>query len=131
MPCKELQKLRKQLTGVKLVQVIHVADDNSVEEAERVQGYVDALLLDSGNPNLKVKKLGGTGRTHNWSVSKKIREQVRIPIFLAGGLNPGNVLEAIKVVQPFGLDVCNGVRTYNELNESKLKNFLNVVSGRV
>jgi phosphoribosylanthranilate isomerase len=131
VPYKELQKLRKQLTGVKLVQVIHVADDNSIEEALSVQGYVDALLLDSGNPNLLVKELGGTGRTHNWSISKQIKNGVNIPVFLAGGLKPGNVLEAIKAVQPYGLDVCNGVRTYNKLDEAKLKNFLNVVSGRV
>lgn len=131
VPYKELQKLRKQLKGVKLVQVIHVADDNSVEEALSVQGYVDALLLDSGNPNLEVKELGGTGRTHNWSVSKKIRKRVNIPVFLAGGLNPANVLEAIKAVKPFGLDVCSGVRIKNKLNEDKLKKFFDVVSSRI
>lgn len=131
VPYKELQKLRKQLKGVKLVQVIHVVDDNSIEEALSVQEFVDALLLDSGNPNLTTKELGGTGRTHNWSISKQIKNRVNIPVFLAGGLNPANVLEAIKVVRPYGLDVCSGVRTYNKLDESKLKNFFNVVSGSV
>ena len=125
---KELQKLRKQLTGIKLVQVIHVLDDNSVEEALRVQEYVDALLLDSGNPNLEVKELGGTGRTHNWSVSKKIKDKVNIPVFLAGGLNPENVLEAIKNVHPYGLDICSGVRIKNQLNEDKLKLFFENVN---
>ena len=125
---KELQVLRKQLTGIKLVQVIHVIDDNSVEEALRVQEYVDALLLDSGNPNLGVKELGGTGRTHNWSVSKKIIKRVNIPVFLAGGLSPANVLEAIKVVQPYGLDICSGVRMKNKLNEDKLKLFFENVN---
>ena len=128
VPYKELQKLRKQLTGIKLVQVIHVLDDNSVEEALRVQEYVDALLLDSGNPNLEVKELGGTGRTHNWSVSKKIKDKVNIPVFLAGGLNPENVLEAIKNVHPYGLDICSGVRVKNQLNEDKLKLFFENVN---
>jgi len=128
VPYSELQKLRKQIKGVKLVQVIHVVDEHSIDEALDVQKYVDALLLDSGNPKLKVKELGGTGRTHNWSVSKKIKEQVNIPIFLAGGLNPGNVLEAITIVQPYCLDICSGVRTKNRLDEGKLKFFFENVN---
>ena len=126
----ELLELRSKLPGIKLVQVIHVTDENSVEEAIGVEKYVDALLLDSGNPNLETKQLGGTGRTHNWELSKKIKDQVNIPIFLAGGLNPENVQRAIGTVHPYGLDVCSGVRTYNKLDESKLKNFFDVVSGR-
>ena len=128
VPHKELQVLRKQLTGIKLVQVIHVLDDHSVEEAISLEKYVDALLLDSGNPKLELKKLGGTGRTHNWELSRKIRDQVNIPIFLAGGLNPNNVLNAIKVVQPYGLDICSGVRTEKGLNEEKLKLFFKIVN---
>ena len=128
IPYSELQKLRKQITGIKLVQVIHVVDEHSVEEALSVQEYVDALLLDSGNPNLGVKELGGTGRTHNWSISKKIKDKVNIPVFLAGGLNPGNVLEAIEIVQPYGLDICSGVRTENRLDEDKLKLFFENVN---
>ena len=124
----ELKKLRKQLPGIKLVQVIHVVDEHSIDEALNVQKYVDALLLDSGNPKLEVKELGGTGRTHNWSISKKIKDKVNIPIFLAGGLNPGNVLEAIKTVQPYGLDICSGVRTENRLDEEKLKLFFEIVN---
>jgi phosphoribosylanthranilate isomerase len=124
----ELKKLRKQLPGIKLVQVIHVVNEHSVHEALNVQEYVDALLLDSGNPNLEVKELGGTGRTHNWSISKHIKDQIDIPIFLAGGLNPGNVLEAINTVQPHGLDICSGVRTENHLDEEKLKLFFERVN---
>ncbi|MGB5530818.1 MAG: phosphoribosylanthranilate isomerase [Ignavibacteriaceae bacterium] len=124
----ELKKLRKQLTGIKLVQVIHVVDEHSVDEALHVQEYVDALLLDSGNPKLEIKELGGTGRTHNWEISRKIKDQVNIPIFLAGGLNQGNVMEAIKTVQPYGLDICSGVRTENRLDEEKLKLFFEIVN---
>jgi len=128
VPYSELQKLRKQLAGIKIVQVIHILDDNSVEEALRVQEYVDALLLDSGNPKLDVKELGGTGRIHNWKISREIKDKASVPVFLAGGLNPENVLEAIKTIQPYGLDICNGVRTKNQLDEEKLKLFFERVN---
>ena len=117
------QDIRDSLPGIRIVQVIHVADESSIEEALRISGEVDAILLDSGNPYLKVKKLGGTGRTHNWQISRKIREAIDIPIFLAGGLTPNNVREAIQTVEPFGIDVCSGVRTEGKLDVTKLEKF--------
>jgi len=128
VPYDELKKVRKELTAIKLVQVIHVIDESSIEEAINVQNFVDALLLDSGNPKLKVKELGGTGRTHNWDISRKLIEKVNIPAFLAGGLNPENVLEAIGKVRPYGLDICNGVRTNGLLDEEKLRLFFQRVN---
>lgn len=116
-------EIRQALPGVKLVQVIHVIDETSVDEALRISEDVDCLLLDSGNPNLKTKVLGGTGRIHNWELSRKIRESINIPLFLAGGLNPENVGQAIDQVQPFGLDLCNGVRTNGKLDQKKLDDF--------
>ena len=126
---EEYQILRSELPWVKLVQVIHVIDENSVTEAVEKSQFVDAILLDSGNPNLQVKELGGTGRTHNWAISKKIREEINIPLFLAGGLNPNNVREAIEAVQPFGVDICSGVRTDGKLDEKKLDAFFRAVNG--
>ncbi len=123
VPYDELKKLRNKLPTVKLVQVIHVLNERSIEEAKSVEQYVDALLLDSGNPNLDEKVLGGTGKQHNWDISKKIREEVNTPLFLAGGLNPQNVHEAIEKIGPFGIDVCSGVRTNGKLDEEKLKSF--------
>jgi phosphoribosylanthranilate isomerase len=128
VPFDELKKISKELNGIKLVQVIHVVDESSIEEAVNVGSYVDALLLDSGNPKLKVKELGGTGRIHNWEISRKIIENVNIPVFLAGGLNPENISEAIKKVQPYGLDICSGVRTNGFLDEKKLKLFFKIVN---
>ncbi|MCU0415297.1 MAG: phosphoribosylanthranilate isomerase [Ignavibacteriaceae bacterium] len=128
LPHHELTKLKEQLQGIKLVQVIHVVDEKSIEEASSVQKYVDALLLDSGNPKLKVKELGGTGRTHNWEISRQIVKEVNLPVFLAGGLNPENAKEAIDFVRPFGLDICSGVRTNNQLDENKLKLFFENVN---
>ena len=115
--------IRKQLPSVKLVQVIHVIDESSVDEAIELSEEVDALLLDSGNPKLAVKELGGTGRVHNWQLSKQIVEQSKVPVFLAGGLNANNAAEAIEKVQPFGLDICSGVRTNGNLDEAKLESF--------
>ena len=100
------QKLREALDGVSIVQVIHVQDEESIREALNVAKNVDAILLDSGNQKLSVKELGGTGRPHDWGISKKIVESVNIPVFLAGGLNPSNVSAAINEVNPFGVDLC-------------------------
>ena len=118
------ETLSQALPAVKLVQVIHVINEKSVEEACELSKYVDAILLDSGNPNLKIKELGGTGRVHNWKLSRQIREKVNIPVFLAGGLNPDNVRKAIEEVEPFGVDVCNGVRTEGKLDKRKLESFM-------
>jgi len=116
--------LRKALPGIGLMQVIHVADEASVAEALEAAGHVDALLLDSGNPTATVKELGGTGRTHDWSVSGRIAGQAAVPVFLAGGLKPENVRLAFDAVRPFGLDVCSGVRNDGRLDPEKLARFI-------
>ncbi len=116
-------KLRAALPGIGLVQVIHVTGEESVREAMALAGKVDALLLDSGNQKLAIKELGGTGRTHDWRISRKIVESVRVPVFLAGGLRPENVAMAVREVRPFGLDVCSGLRTNGQLDESKVREF--------
>lgn len=115
--------IREYLPSIKLVQVIHVIDEASVDEALELSGEVDALLLDSGNPKLTIKELGGTGRVHDWKLSKQIVEQSKVPVFLAGGLNETNVKRAIETVQPFGIDVCSGVRTDGNLDRKKLEAF--------
>lgn len=116
-------QIKTALPFVKLVQVIHVIDEASVFEAIRISEEVDALLLDSGNPSLEIKVLGGTGNIHNWKLSRKIVEQSKVPVFLAGGLKAENVKKAIDEVQPFGLDLCSGVRTDKKLDTSKLEAF--------
>jgi phosphoribosylanthranilate isomerase len=116
--------LREALPGIKIVQVIHIRDEDSVAEARLVSPQVDALLLDSGNPSLPTKELGGTGRAHDWAVSRKIHDAVRVPVYLAGGLNPKNVGKAIAQVQPFGVDVCSGLRTDGRLDATKLGDFM-------
>jgi phosphoribosylanthranilate isomerase len=120
--------LKAALPAVKIVQVIHVIDENSIDEAVEISGMVDALLLDSGNPRLKVKELGGTGRVHNWKLSSKIVEQSKCPVFLAGGLNPDNVRQAIEEVRPFAVDICSGVRTDGKLDLHKLRKFISNIN---
>ncbi len=128
VPEDELRALRDALPAVRLVQVIHVLDDESVREALAVAPLVDALLLDSGNPRLAVKELGGTGRVHDWALSRAIRERAGVPVFLAGGLRADNVGDAIAAVAPFGVDVCSGVRTDGRLDPAKLDAFVRAVA---
>ena len=119
----EVKRLRQALPGIALVQVIHVTGQVSIDEACAVAPHVDAILLDSGNQKLDIKELGGTGRVHDWAISRAIRDRCGKPLFLAGGLKPDNVRAAIGGVNPFGLDLCSGVRTNGKLDESKLRAF--------
>ena len=119
--------LRQALPGIAIVQVIHVTDKESIEEALSVAPHAHGLLLDSGNPSQDIKKLGGTGRIHSWEISRQIRELVDVPVFLSGGLTADNVVDAIQQVQPFGVNVCSGVRTDGKLDEIKLAQFFSQV----
>lgn len=121
------QDIRDEFKHVRIIQVIHVNNNSSVEHAIEVSGSVDGLLLDSGDQSSGVKELGGTGRTHNWELSREIVEKVKVPVYLAGGLNSDNVCEAIQIVKPFGVDVCSGVQTDYQLDEAKLLSFVQKV----
>ena len=124
---REYHKIREAIPNVQLVQVIHVLDEGSIKEAIEISEFVDAILLDSGNPNLPTKVLGGTGKTHNWDLSKKIRENISIPTYLAGGINKDNIRMAIDHVQPYGIDLCSSVRANGQLDESKLEALFNTL----
>ena len=121
------EALRGALPGIRIVQVIHVRDEGAVADARRVSPHVDAILLDSGNPLLSTKELGGTGRAHDWGISRRIRDAVRVPVYLAGGLNHQNVGKAIVQVKPFGVDACSGLRTDGRLDPVKLEQFMSAV----
>ena len=126
--CDRLEKgthadLKSALPGISIVQVIHVTGPESMDEANAAAPHVHGLLLDSGNAKIPIKQLGGTGRTHNWEISRRIVSSSVRPVFLAGGLNPENVVSAIHAVRPFGLDLCSGVRSHGKLDEAKLAAF--------
>ena len=130
VPPAELRALRQRCPGVELVQVIHVTDEGVLAEAEAAAAWVDALLLDSGNPKLAVKQLGGTGRTHDWTLSRRIRDAVHpLPLWLAGGLRPDNVAEAVARVRPHGVDLCSSVRSEGRLDAGKMAAFMRAVQG--
>ncbi|MEU4316651.1 phosphoribosylanthranilate isomerase [Nocardia sp. NPDC024068] len=96
--------------GRTIVRAVHVTGPDSLATARTVAADCDAVLLDSRTAD----RLGGTGRTHDWSLSARIvRELAGIgrPVILAGGLNSDNVDEAIEAVRPFGVDVNSGVET--------------------
>jgi phosphoribosylanthranilate isomerase len=121
------ERLREELPGVALVQVIHVRGERSIDEAVGVAPYVDAILLDSGNASLATKELGGTGRVHDWKVSRRIRENIDVPLWLAGGLTPDNVARAVDIVDPFGVDVCSGLRPNGHLDPYRLERFFDAL----
>jgi phosphoribosylanthranilate isomerase len=122
-----LKRLREYLPAVELVQVIHVVDENSVEEAVEIAPLVDAVLLDSGRPQAAIKELGGTGRVHDWTLSRQIRESVDVPVYLAGGMRSDIVMDAWEAVRPAAFDVCSGLRTGGMLNETKVAAFMEKV----
>lgn len=124
----EYQRLTQLLpSSVKKVQVIHVEDQQALRLIDIYADYVDAFLLDSGKPSAGIPELGGTGRVHDWSISAEFVQRSPVPVFLAGGLNPENVASAINHVQPYGLDLCSGVRINGRLDEKKLLRYINEV----
>jgi phosphoribosylanthranilate isomerase len=130
LPAGSMEHLRDALPGVRLVQVIHVIGEASYLDALEAAEDVDALLLDSGNPALQVKELGGTGRVHDWTVSQRICADAGIPVFLAGGLRPENVADALGTTGATGVDICSGVRTDGRLDREKLDRFI-AAAGRI
>lgn len=120
----ETMALDRVLLSTRRVQVIHMEGPESLDLIEKYEPYVHAFLLDSGRPNAETPELGGTGRTHDWDLSRQFVEKSKKPVFLAGGLTPDNVQEAILKVRPFGVDVCSGVRTNGHLDPKKLNDFM-------
>ncbi len=128
VPAATYEALRRDCPAVKIVQVIHVEGGEAVGAPRRVAAHVDAILLDSGRPGADVPELGGTGRVHDWTVSAAIVAAVEVPVFLAGGLKPGNVAEAVRQVRPYGVDVCSGVRAAGRLDAALLAAFMRQVA---
>ncbi len=103
----EIGKIRKALPKMKIIKAVHVTGEKAIDEAKKFEDYADYILLDSKSKG----KIGGTGKTHNWNISRKIVEKCKKPVILAGGLNPENVLDAVRIVKPFGVDVNSGVKS--------------------
>lgn len=122
------RELAMTIPHVRRFQVIHVEDGSALDLIDSYAGLADAFLLDSGRPS--VAELGGTGRVHDWEISAEFVRRSPLPVFLAGGLKPENAIEALRMVRPFGLDICSGVRTPTDtLDPDKLRAFMAAISG--
>lgn len=123
----ESERLVDLLPMTRRVQVIHIENEGALDLIPDYAPNVHAFLLDSGRPGQPVPEYGGTGRIHDWKVSAAFVRRSPLPVFLAGGLSPSNVGEAIRRVQPFGVDLCSGVRTGGQLDRKKLMDFIAAV----
>jgi phosphoribosylanthranilate isomerase len=112
-----LAKIRQALPGVRLIKAIHIGSGSESEKAKAYEEVADAILLDTMSPNK-----GGSGLTHDWSVSKKVVALIKKPVVLAGGLNPGNVAGAIRIVRPYAVDVASGVEAEGRVKDMALMN---------
>lgn len=110
----------RSLIPCNIIKTIHVRSEATINEAKRFSKYSDALLLDTPS-----EQLGGSGRTHDWVLSRKIVEAAGIPVILAGGLTPENVAEAIRSVRPYAVDVSSGVeKKEGKKDYAKVKKFI-------
>lgn len=103
-----LRELRLALPGVRLVRALHTADAHVLDSVRALAEWVDAFILDSANP--ADDRVGGTGLTHDWSISRRIVEASPVPVILAGGLDGDNVAAAIATVRPYGVDANTRLR---------------------
>ena len=123
----EYPELINAAPQVRRIQVVHIEDEGALDLLARYEPFVDAFLLDSGKTFGPEQQFGGTGATHNWTISRRFVEKTDIPVYLAGGLNSANVFEAITQVRPYGVDLCTGVRTDDQLDPAKLEAFMSEV----
>lgn len=118
---REIGKIRKALKKVEITKTISVKDSGSAKEAKRFEKYVDYLLLDTAAEGRR----GGTGKTHDWDISAEVVQAVKSKVFLAGGLNPDNVEEAVRKVKPFAVDTNSGVKKKARVKDyDKMKMFI-------
>jgi phosphoribosylanthranilate isomerase len=124
----EYERLREKAPGIFIAQSVHVMGDEALDTAREIARHVDALVLDSGDSEPPFRWQNPAGQTHDWELSRRISDAIHLPILLAGGLTPDNVGQAIRVVRPYGVDVCSGVRKDGGLDQSLLVAFLEAVN---
>jgi len=105
----EIEAIRRRLPWVRLIKAVGVKDGSAIDVARRFEPLVDAILVDTHTSD----RIGGTGITHDWSISRDIVRAVRCPVILAGGLTPENLANAVALVRPYGVDVNSGVEFPN------------------
>lgn len=119
----EVEKIHNALPNIKLVRLIHISKDGKICTDYKKMKYADYYLFDSFN--LKTNQVGGTGLTHDWKKSAELIKELDKPVFLAGGLNPDNVKEAIFLAHPYGVDVNSGCKNeFGKKDKNKVKEFV-------
>lgn len=128
VPAEVRHSIKSAVPSIVILQVVHVGGPEALEQARRAVVGSDFLLLDSGRPSAQTPELGGTGRTHDWTVSAQIISNLSVPVFLAGGLGANNVVEAFRAVRPAGVDLCSGLRdAAGQLMSGQLSAFVEAV----
>ena len=118
-----INKVKNNCPNVKVIKLVHIIDENSIEQVKLFTDVSNAILLDT--INFATNQVGGTGKTHNWDIDKKIVEETSANIIVAGGLNKNNVKEAVLKIKPFGVDVNSGVQNeFGFKDYDKLKEFI-------
>ena len=116
--------LRERFPDLKVLKSVHVISADSVADPEAFRKVMDGFVLDT--INVATDQVGGTGKTHDWSISQKIVTRYpEIPIILAGGLTSENVRSAIEYVHPFGVDVNSGTKGSDGFKDArKMREFI-------
>jgi phosphoribosylanthranilate isomerase len=115
----------RSLVPCNIIKTVHVKGEESIQEAKKHSRFSDAILLDTA-----AKEMGGSGKTHDWEISRRIVEAVEKPVFLAGGLTPENVREAVEMVRPYAVDVSSGVeREKGKKDLEKVRKFIEAAKG--
>ena len=121
---EQVRAVKAELPNIVIWKVLNVSDDSSIAKAKEYEGAADAIALDTLNKETGAR--GGSGKTHDWNISKRVVESVSVPVVLAGGLTPENVAEAIATVSPAGVDVNSGVSNPDGSKDiEKVKAFVN------
>lgn len=119
----EMLRLKKLMPNIKIIRVVHVVDESSLDIARSYFDLADYILLDSGSPDLHQGSLGGTGQTHDWNLSRQVCIESPVPVFLAGGISTENLHQAFSLVSPSGFDLCSSLRTDGDLDVEKVTRF--------
>jgi phosphoribosylanthranilate isomerase len=124
LPRDSYRKIRRALPGVSIAQSVHVTGEAAIDQAREMATVADALVLGSTNPEPPFRWSDPHGQTHDWEISRRIVKAAQVPVILSGGLTHRNVADAIRLVRPYGVEVCSGVRRAGALETSMLVQFL-------
>ena len=121
------QEIREIFPDIHLIKVVYAEPERLIQSALNFSKDYDTILIDTKTKDIP----GGTGLTHNWSLSRKAVTTIHpTPVILAGGLTPQNVEDAVRIVQPHSVDVSSGVESTPGIKDhSKVETFIKLAKG--